>query len=156
MTGNGIDGVGVRGLPQGEHTWQAIGYPYVIDQSISVPANSVLTIEPGVEVQSTQDSAFGIRGRLVAVGTEEAPIRFTGTRQKPGWWHGIHLTDDATVSEVGSTASSSTSAAATSATRKSIFSRWSPWPEGYATTVRFSRPLHSLHWRRWRHGSCTR
>ena len=59
-----------------------------------------LTIEPGVEVRFGENAhlevGYNQKGRLVAQGTEEAPITFTSAKRKePGYWGGIRLNDNA-------------------------------------------------------------
>jgi len=52
-----------------------------------------LTIEPGVHIEFGSDTRMDIEseGSLIAIGTEEAPIRFTGAVKSPGSWRGIHF-----------------------------------------------------------------
>jgi hypothetical protein len=66
----------VGGQVRGKVTWTRTESPYVAIQSVEVPAGSILTIEPGVEVRFSGHS-FVVRGTLIAKGTAEAPIRFT-------------------------------------------------------------------------------
>jgi hypothetical protein len=67
-----------------------IGVPYTVTGGITV--QSPLTIEPGVELRFGGPCA-GIRiagsAVLLAIGTSEAPIRFTSPLAVPGSWDGI-------------------------------------------------------------------
>lgn len=94
-TGNGVDGVGVRGELNGTHTWEQLAIPYVVDQSIEVPEGATLTIQPGTEVRMSENQDFQVHGKLNAVGTASAPIVFTGRTQRPGWWHNMFITGEA-------------------------------------------------------------
>ncbi|MBN9682020.1 MULTISPECIES: hypothetical protein [unclassified Corallococcus] len=52
-----------------------------------------LTVEPGVRLQFEAESGLRITetGSLVARGTAEAPIVFTGRTETPGYWKGISI-----------------------------------------------------------------
>lgn len=62
---------------------------YCIESSTRV--NAPVTVEPGVIVEIRTDAKIEIvgSGSLHAVGTEEAPIVFTGRLKAPGSWDGI-------------------------------------------------------------------
>lgn len=68
-------------------TWTTTGSPYLMTGSMVVFPNATLTIEPGVEIRVTPDYSFNtgnlryleIRGTLVAIGTDAAPITFKTT-----------------------------------------------------------------------------
>ena len=63
---------------------------YMVSNSILL-SNARLVIEPGTEIRFDQGTGFviGSDGIIVADGTEDDPILFTGTNQSRGWWHGI-------------------------------------------------------------------
>lgn len=70
--------------------WRLKESPYNINGEITVPKDSTLTIEPGVEVIFTGHYKFNVKGRLLAVGTKTDSIRFTAEDKKSGW-HGIRF-----------------------------------------------------------------
>lgn len=66
------------------------------DYCIDVPYTPLhvfapITVEPGVIIEMARSAAVEIRdgGSLYAVGTEEAPILFTGRHKAPGSWDGL-------------------------------------------------------------------
>ncbi len=63
---------------------------YIVTNSISLN-NARLEIEPGTEIRFDQGTRLVISsgGIIVADGTEEEPILFTGTNESRGWWHGL-------------------------------------------------------------------
>lgn len=54
--------------------------PYLIVDYAIIDSNTVLTIEEGTRVYLTNDSRIEVQGRIIANGTAEAPILFTGSR----------------------------------------------------------------------------
>jgi hypothetical protein len=63
---------------------------YVIDQAVTVPAGRVLTMAPGTMILFQNGSRITIRGRLLAEGTPDEPIRFTRAADK-GRWLGVQF-----------------------------------------------------------------
>ncbi len=86
----------INGEIVGTQTWQA-DKPYLIVHSMMVDTNAVLTLEKGVLVYSHFNSTVYVAGRLVAEGTVEEPVVFTGDRLEamyediPGQWSGIYF-----------------------------------------------------------------
>lgn len=79
--------------------WSVSGSPYLIYDSIAIPAGQTLIIDPGVDVIFQGPYALSVIGELVAVGTENEQINFhaadttgwgtdTGT---VGGWTGIYF-----------------------------------------------------------------
>jgi hypothetical protein len=73
----------------GDEIWTIEGSPYILTRDVEVRPQGSLTIQPGVEVQfaETDATASGedpngveliIKGRFVAIGTQESPILFNG------------------------------------------------------------------------------
>ncbi len=71
-------------------TWTIKRSPYNISGEITIPNDSTLTIEPGVEVVFMGHYKFNVQGRLLAIGTEADTIRFTAQDTDSGW-HGIRF-----------------------------------------------------------------
>ncbi|WP_158605935.1 T9SS type A sorting domain-containing protein [Taibaiella sp. KBW10] len=56
--------------------WTTQGSPYYIHNDLSVPINSLLTIQPGVEVIFMGNYLLDVQGKISAVGTPEQKIVF--------------------------------------------------------------------------------
>jgi len=91
----------VNGLICSNTTWTLSGSPYIVNSSVVVGCNAVLTIQPGVEVRfnsglgiTVGSTAFGA-GTLKAQGTALSKITFRSNTQpqNPGSWAWIHFTD---------------------------------------------------------------
>jgi pimeloyl-ACP methyl ester carboxylesterase len=91
----------VSGILAGDNRWYAPG-PYIVSGTLTVPAGSSLSIEPGTEVQfghepKNFDDGLEVYGRLSANGTTRHPIVFTSvddTGNDPvpiGSWAGIRV-----------------------------------------------------------------
>jgi N-acetylneuraminic acid mutarotase len=82
-------------------TWTKANSPYNINGEITIPNDSTLIIEPGVEVVFTGHYKFNVQGRLLAIGTEADTIDFTindttgfnDPNILDGGWGGIKLED---------------------------------------------------------------
>ena len=72
--------------------WEALGSPYLIQGEITIPYDSTLIIEPGVEVIFQEHYKFIVNGYLEALGTESDSIHFSATYPFIGW-HGIRFID---------------------------------------------------------------
>ena len=82
-------------------TWTVAASPYLITNTIEIPPDSTLTIEPGVTVEFQGHYALQVKGRLLAIGTESDTILFTindttgfSDRETTlGGWNGIRFID---------------------------------------------------------------
>lgn len=83
-------------------TWTVANSPYLMTGSMVVFPGVTLTIEPGVEVKVTPDYSFNtgnlryleVRGSLIAIGTDTAPITFKTTDVSIAGqqtWYGINI-----------------------------------------------------------------
>ncbi|MBI4601039.1 MAG: lamin tail domain-containing protein, partial [Planctomycetes bacterium] len=79
-------------------TWTAAGGPYRLRADLMVPAGVTLSVEPGTVVLGEGGASIRVRGRIAALGTAEAPIRFGSMTCDP--WGGIVL--DGTGTQEGS------------------------------------------------------
>ncbi|MFW5968353.1 MAG: hypothetical protein ACOCV2_12585, partial [Persicimonas sp.] len=85
-------------LDGAEVTWPRLDAHYLVRGDVLVRDDAHLTIEPGVEVAFSEGAGLSVyRARLTANGEEDSPIVFTGARETPGYWKGIHLVDTASV-----------------------------------------------------------
>lgn len=97
-TGNDTDWVSIAGNTLSrDQTIKNIGVPYRISRTATVAIESVVNIEPGVELQFSTSGGLNIRatGSLIATGTPEQPVVFTGTEKLKGHWRGIHFIQSA-------------------------------------------------------------
>lgn len=71
--------------------------PYVILGALTVDTNTTLTLQPGTELYFNADAPLLVDGTLIANGTVDDPIVFTGNRlddyyrDLPGSWPGIYF-----------------------------------------------------------------
>jgi hypothetical protein len=91
------DVVLVRGSRvEDDATWPAldVAYTFAAEQDAIVTGGATVTIEPGARLEFREDAGLAARGDgvLVAEGTPDAVITFTGTTQTAGWWHGLAFT----------------------------------------------------------------
>ena len=79
---------------------------YLVSVDIEVPANTIVTIEPGTVILFKNFTGLKIQGRLLALGTKSKPIIFTSVHDKkfnpssslianPFDWNGIYIYADA-------------------------------------------------------------
>jgi len=82
-------------VPGGEVAgiWSAAGSPYQVQGDIAVPVDSLLVIEPGVDVVFQEDCALTVAGSLTAVGTAQDSIRFTAPQRAE--WSGLEFEESA-------------------------------------------------------------
>jgi len=75
-----ITGPNVSGI------WTPAGSPYLVQASIMIPGDSTLMIQPGVRIEFKGHYKFVVLGRLLALGTNADPVRFTATDISTGWY----------------------------------------------------------------------
>lgn len=65
---------------------------YRVEKTLTVETGT-LTVEPAVIIQFTNDVGLHIEkdGRLQVSGTEENPVRLTGTEKSRGFWKGVQI-----------------------------------------------------------------
>ena len=71
-------------------TWTLENSPYNVIDSLEIPVNTTLVIEPGVLVNFQGHYKFKVYGRLLAIGTEQDTITFTAQDTALGW-HGLRF-----------------------------------------------------------------
>jgi len=96
-------GTAATGIPGGDISgiWLKSDSPFLITGDVTIPADSLLIIEPGVQVTFSGHYALYVQGRLLAVGTEDDSIRFTvndtsgfnDPQTSAGGWNGIRFID---------------------------------------------------------------
>ncbi|MDZ7731476.1 MAG: hypothetical protein U5K37_12045 [Natrialbaceae archaeon] len=74
-----------------EATWPALGLPYRPTRNVSVAAP--VELQPGTTIEFEQDVGMRVHhdGRLIAEGTGEDPIVFTGIEDISGFWQGLYF-----------------------------------------------------------------
>jgi hypothetical protein len=64
---------------------------YLIQNTLVVPQNRRLLIEPGAVLEFEEGSGIEVRGSFYACGSSRDPITFTSDRGTPGSWQGIQF-----------------------------------------------------------------
>ncbi|MBE2250224.1 MAG: hypothetical protein IAE78_11800 [Myxococcus sp.] len=125
FTGNDKDEVVVRGSRLSTSaTWDDVGVPYHLKASLASTAGAKWTIKAGARLIMPPETGITISGAasaLIAEGTAEKPIVFTGETQTRGAWEGIALSSNdtdnllrhTTVEYAGNTSSNAQAAAVT-------------------------------------------
>jgi hypothetical protein len=72
-------------------TWTANGGPYAIDRTLTIAPGATLTVEPGTSVYLGPDADLVVDdgGRLLALGSEAAPIHFRSPPGTSSPWGGV-------------------------------------------------------------------
>lgn len=75
-----------------ERTWRKTNAPYRIKGRLSI-SNSTINIDPGVEFTFGSDAGlrFMENSKIIAEGTEDNKIVFTGEQNLTGYWRGIQI-----------------------------------------------------------------
>ena len=82
----------VQGVLSGDIVWTMAAGPYLLDGTVTIPAEASLRIEPGVTVYAKPGSGLTVAGRIEAVGEPLRRIRFTalpGLADPTNSWGGI-------------------------------------------------------------------
>jgi hypothetical protein len=77
--------VEAAGTLSGVTRWTAAEGPYVIRQSVTIPAGSRLEIDPGVAILAHGGASIVVRGELRALGEPESPILFRSASCADPW-----------------------------------------------------------------------
>ena len=93
VSANALSQTTVSGLISGNTTWRSADGPFIVVSDILVQNGAILTIEAGTTVYMGANTRFTVQsGALRAIGTAQAPIRFTSQRVQnaqtpaPGDW----------------------------------------------------------------------
>ncbi|HEY5913715.1 MAG TPA: lamin tail domain-containing protein [Verrucomicrobiae bacterium] len=83
----------VAGTVAADTTWSPTAGPYFIDGGLTIAGGATLTIQPGTIVYLNTNANLVVAdgGRLLAEGTIDAPIRFTGRPGSGAPWGGITI-----------------------------------------------------------------
>ena len=109
-TGNETDAIYVaNGFINIDVTMRDLGVPYHALARLVVSAGGgKLTIEPGVELEfgldgnlEVNEGASGEKPSLIAVGTAQNPILFSGINKVDGAWKGIYFDSPSPLNEIG-------------------------------------------------------
>lgn len=104
FTGNNNDYVLLnKGNIHGNATWAKLNVPYLMRNETFSVDESVLTIEPGVEIiMSAQNRIFVKKeSALVMVGTANEPITIRGEQDVAGYWKHIFIGSKSILNEIG-------------------------------------------------------
>lgn len=80
----------LTGTLPASRTLTAAGGPYLLTGTLTVPAGRTLTVEPGVTILADGNASMLVDGLIVAIGTDSAPILFTGLSCSL-LWNGIGI-----------------------------------------------------------------
>ncbi len=84
----------VASIPAGQTvTWTAEQGPYLIEEALVVPGDTVLKIEAGTVLRFGISGGLRVAGRVEATGTAEKPIRCLPVHEDPAatWWPGFRF-----------------------------------------------------------------
>ena len=83
------------GIISSDTTLVLASSPYIITNNVLVDYGATLTIEPGVILKFEAGKFLLVRGEIIAIGTQQDSIRFTGTLEVPNFWSSIKLENGA-------------------------------------------------------------
>ena len=117
ITKNGSDADGniIYGTPKSENSVSkteteisgAVDYPvltyfsqpYIVINTLTVPYNHVLNVEPGVVLKFNENAGLEVQGTIKANGEENNKVMFTSSNE-PAYWNGIYFSASSTASEL--------------------------------------------------------
>jgi hypothetical protein len=82
----------VTSIPAGQTvTWTPADGPYLIEEMLTVPADSVVNIEAGTVLRFGMSAGLRVSGRVEAAGTADAPVRCLALSDDPSasLWSGL-------------------------------------------------------------------
>jgi len=92
----------------GNHNWSKLNVPYHLPEGLQVIPGGKLTLNPGVVMAFGLDAelyinegASGPKPSLIAVGTIQNPILFTGINTTQSAWKGIRFDSPSVLNEIG-------------------------------------------------------
>ncbi|MFW6098134.1 MAG: S8 family serine peptidase, partial [Chloroflexota bacterium] len=87
--------INVNGIIGSDTTWSG-DRVYRLTGNVRVQEGATLTVEPGARVEADNDRILEVEGKLVATGTETAPIVFTSAEGEPtSWsWRGLDVSEN--------------------------------------------------------------
>lgn len=93
-TDNGTDAILVHNTGSAgddEMDWEDLGVPYRLHGTSHEFSSGRITIHPGVTVEFEEFAGLRFTSGTNVRGTEDDPILFTGTEERPGHWRGLWL-----------------------------------------------------------------
>lgn len=92
-TGNDVDEIAVRSNNLSKRpSWAALDVPYHLSSQLDVKVP--WTVAPGTRIIGSADTDIIVSGdaaAIIAIGTAEKPIVFTGAKKERGSWYGLQL-----------------------------------------------------------------
>lgn len=71
--------------------WFSAASPYIVDDDLVIEQGARLTVEPGTRIEVAPDAAVIVQGRLIARGTDEAPIQWRLKPEAETRWAGLRF-----------------------------------------------------------------
>lgn len=97
---------GTLGTIVSDQTWKKLSVPYRAATHIFVDNGAKWTLDPGVTIEFEDskgielDKMFDMGSAIIAVGTPEEPITFTGVTKAPGAWKTISIRRTSSVQNI--------------------------------------------------------
>ena len=85
LTGQANAETEVSGIINSNTTWTLNNSPYIVIDTVQIPAGITLTIEQGVIIKINSEKKIRIAGTLNVNGSENLPIKFTSNNSNK-WW----------------------------------------------------------------------